>query len=209
MLPSRFVAAVLVLAAACVLLFVDRSAALRLGALRRLQQRLGVYAAAVLLWPLLIWSLLGNAALEAPVTCGVALLVLLYLSFEVTVVSCYAGPLVEYDSVDSVYERGVQVSTVAFAVATLLLSQKDAALAGLVAGPVFVGLLFCTASALPSAVARKRVGASGRWAAFQKVAVSFAAGLLCVAVARCVDELQRTDRLAVPLSEKRTLTEQT
>ena len=155
----------------------------------RLKHRLGIYAAAVILWPALVYALLREDAFRLPVCSIVTVLVMLYLAFEVSVTSCYRGGLADYDNNDSVYDRGVQVSSVAFAVATLLLSQRDSELAKLVATPVFVALLFCTSVAVPSSVARKRIGGSGHWAAMQKASVSFSAGLLCLAVARCIDEI--------------------
>lgn len=170
--------------------------------LRRLNQRLGVYTAAVVLWPALLLGLLGLEAFTSPITATVVVVVLTYLSFEVVALSSYTGALSGYEGTEVVYERGVQVSAVAFAVSTLLLSQKDDGLAALVAGPVLLALLFCTAAAVPSVAARRRVGASGHWNALQKIAVSFAAGLLCVSVARCLDELRNTNRLAVPLSRR-------
>lgn len=160
-----------------------------MGEIKRRRRRLGMYGCAVIIWPLVIMMTVGLSALCMPVTAIVSVLVAVYLSFELSVTSCYNGAFAEYDNSDSVYERSVQVSTVAFAVATLLLSQKRVDLADLVATPVFAALLFCTGAAVPSAASRRRVGASGYWAALQKVAVSFAAGLLCVALARCMDEL--------------------
>lgn len=165
--------------------------------LKRMRQRAIIYAAAVVLWPAVVLALLGWAPFLTPVSATVSALVVLYLSFEVTVFSVYAGPLEAYENYDSVYERGVQVSAVAFAVSTLLLSQRDDGLAKAVALPVFLALLFCTASAVPSAVARRRVGATGHWSALQKVAVSYAAGLLCLSVALCLDLL--TQNAPIPV----------
>jgi hypothetical protein len=79
---------------------------------------------------------------------------------------------------------------VAFAVATALLSQQRSDLAALVAVPVFLALLFCTLAALPSASSRRRVDAAPHWSAVQKAVVSYAAGLLCVSTARCIDALR-------------------
>jgi hypothetical protein len=159
----------------------------------RLRRKLGVNTGAVILWPAAVLALLGEEPFQLPVSVTVCVVVAAYLSFEVTALSAYKGPLCEYENNDAVYERGVQVSTVAFAVATLLLSQRDGDLATLVAMPVFLALLFCTLSAVPSVVARRGVGATGHWSAFQQASVSFAAGLLCLSVARCVDELARRD----------------
>ena len=130
---------------------------------RRLRHRVGVAAGAVVLWPVLLYAILGTEPFTAPISVTVCVVVMLYLSFEVAPLSVYKGPVSEYDNSDAVYERGVQVSTVAFAVATLLLSQKDDGLATLVAAPIFLSLLFCTISAVPSAVAPCRgVGALER-----------------------------------------------
>ncbi len=166
--------------------------------LKRMRQRVAVHAAAVVLWPAVVLALLGWAPFRTSVSATVSALVLLYLSLEVTGFSIYAGPLEAYENCDTVYERSVQVSAVAFAVSTLLLSQRDDGLAKAVALPVFLALLFCTASAVPSAVARRRVGANGHWNALQKVAVSYAAGLLCLSVGLCLDLLTQE---ASPLVE--------
>lgn len=169
--------------------------------LRRFRQRLGIYSAALFIWPALLMGLLGTQPFVTPISATMVMVVLLYLSFEVSALSSYSGALSEYENSDAVYERGVQVSTVAFAVATLLLSQKDEKLASVVAGPVFLSLLCCTAAAVPSAVARKRLHAAAHWNALQKIAVSFAAGLLCISVARCLDELQQSNSLIVAIAE--------
>jgi len=148
-----------------------------------------MYACAVIFWPAIVALVIGLSSLHAPITAGVVVIVALFLSFEVSVTSCYDGSLTEYDSTDSAYERSVQVSTVAFAVATLILSQHNTTLANMVSIPVFASLLFCTIAAVPSAVSRRRIGASGYWVALQKVVVSYSAALLCIALARCLDEI--------------------
>lgn len=161
----------------------------------RLRQRLCIYTGAAILWPAAVLAFLGEEFFQQPVSVTVCLIIVVYQSFEVTTLSTFKGPLCEYENSDAVYERGVQVSTVAFAVATLLLSQKDSDLATTVALPVFLALLFCTLSVVPSVVARRRVGAAGHWSALTKVSVSFAAGLLCLSVARCIDEVARRDNI--------------
>ena len=157
--------------------------------MERMRQRATVYAAAVVLWPAVLLALLGWAPFLAPIPATVSTITLLCLCFEITGYSVYTGPLTAYEGCDAVYERGVQVSAVAFAVSTLLLSQRDDGLAKAIGLPVFLALLFCTLSAVPSSVARRRVGATGHWNALQKVAVSYAAGLLCLSVALCLDLL--------------------
>ena len=109
-----------------------------------------------------------------------------YLCFEVSAFGGHSGPLENYENSDSVYERGVQVSAVAFAVATLLLSQPAKDMAKIVTRPVLLALLFCTIASVPSSIARKQFGASGTWSAIQRAAISYSAGLLCVAIAMCL-----------------------
>lgn len=154
--------------------------------MERMRQRATVYAAAVVLWPAVLLALLGWAPFLAPIPATVSTITLLCLCFEITGYSVYTGPLTAYEGCDAVYERGVQVSAVAFAVASLLLSQRDDDLAKVIGLPVFLALLFCTLSAVPSSLARRRVGATGHWNALQKVAVSYAAALLCLSVALCL-----------------------
>ena len=161
----------------------------------RLQKRQAVYASAVILWPAIVLSVVGPSIWKSPITLTVCWLILLYLSFEISVLSDHKGALSVFENSDAVYERGVQVSTVAFAVGTLLLGQKEPRLTTLVTGPVLLALLFLTAAAVPSAASRRRVDASAQWSALQKVFVSFAAGLLCVSVARCLDDLGDRGRL--------------
>ena len=170
----------------------------------RMRQKLAVSTNAVVLWPAAVLCLLGVEPFLCPVSATICVSVAVCLSLEVTALSAFRGPLYEYENSESVYERGVQVSTVAFAVATMLLSQKNGQLASIVATPVFTALLFCTLSAVPSGTARRRVEAAAHWSAIQKVMVSFAAGLLCLSVARCIDELARHPvRVRVPRSTSR------
>jgi hypothetical protein len=155
----------------------------------RLRQGLGIHASAVVLWPLLL-VLLQVDLLASPVTAAVSAVALVHLSSEASVVSLYKGPLSLYEGADALLERSAQVCTVAFAVATLLFARAKATRPSVkVMLPVFTALLLCTTAAMPSAVARGQPDASGRWASLQRVAVSFSAGLMCVALAGCIDEL--------------------
>lgn len=166
---------------------------------RSLRRRLGVCAAALLLWPALLLATQGRQVLETPISATVCVLVLVYLALDLAPIDEYRGPLEAYEGMDAMNERGVQVSAVAFAVSTLLLSQRHDRLAAIATGPVLMALLLCTLTAVPSAAGRKRAGSYGH--AIQKVCMAFAAGLLCVAVARCLDELYATKALAVSVSD--------
>lgn len=191
-LPSRdFLCAVICIVSCMLVLWIVEAKNSKgdLRDIKRLRRRLAMYMCAVIFWPAVVAMVIGLSSLHAPITAGVVVLVTLFLSFEVSVTSCYDGSFTEYDSTDSAYERSVQVTTVAFAVATLLLSQHSTTLANMVSIPVFASLLFCTGAAVPSAVSRRRIGASGYWVALQKVIVSYAAALLCIALARCLDEI--------------------
>ena len=154
--------------------------------LRKIRHRASVYAVACLLWPGTVITVIGLDSCANPVITIIAIIVLLFLTLEITPLCAYRGSIKEYENIDNIHERVVQVSTVAFAVATLLLSQKEKGLAKSVNFPIFCALLFCTLSAIPSAMARRRPVKFALWNSVQKVTVSYAAGFLCLAVAKCL-----------------------
>jgi hypothetical protein len=115
--------------------------------------------------------------------------VLACLCVDVRSVVGYEGPLREYHQAsESVVERATQISTAAFAAGTLLLSAGGKTVAPAVAPLVFVALLFCVLSSVPSSVARRGIGESALLESTQHSCMSFSAGLLALAIAVCVDE---------------------
>ena len=150
-----------------------------------LRRRARLYTLAVLAWPVLVVGMLGFGVLEQPLTAAVTVLVMWCLALEIGVLrSSYSGPVAHMDGTDANYQRAVQVCSVAFTVSLLLLSQKQEAMRKLIAVPVLSALLLCTASAVPSMSARQQMG--GAVSATLKISVSYAAGLLCVALALSV-----------------------
>lgn len=156
---------------------------------RRVAARLEVYVAGAALWPALVLHLCHSGA--AGSRCSwlylfAGALVLAYLTQEVSALSNYSGPLCEFDHSDLFYQRSTQISTVAFAVGTLLVSQKDEELARRVTPLVFLALALCVFSSVPSASARNRPKANASINALQKLTVSYSAGILCLAVVFCL-----------------------
>jgi len=158
---------------------------LREPALTRAADRLAVNVAACFAWLAVV------ALATAAHRCGLvfqltALAVLGYLAMEARAVSVYVGPLCQYDGSELLSERTNQISTAAFAAGALLISAGSAVL--LVAPLVFMALLLCVLSAVPSAAARKGLGSGATGDAVQRALVSFSAGILALAIAVCVDE---------------------
>lgn len=131
---------------------------------------------AVALWPCLC-LMAGPPVyfLARPLPLAVALTVLVYLANEAQV-----GPT---PSVDSSTRSG-KIATSAFAVATLLLSQKDPELRSRVVSLVLTALLLSVALCLPSEgeLSGSRVGSAALHSA-----TSYSAGLLCMAIAVYLD----------------------
>lgn len=155
---------------------------------RRKADRLAVNAAACFLWPAIALVILatvpGSAGLTTQLT---ALAVLLYLVLDVRVLVNYVGSLNEYQGAETLGERATQISTAAFAAGTLLLSAGGKDVVERVAPFVFLALLLCVVSAVPSGNARRCITRRALWDATQRIAVAFAAGLLALAIAVCVD----------------------
>ena len=156
-------------------------------ATRRLSDSINIYSASVLLWPALILIFVGLEPFVKPLSCIVIFLVLLIFRYEITALSSYCGPVNDIETYDAVFERNIQVCSVAFAVSTLLFSQGNQDLSTKVAPLVLLSLLFCTISIVPSILAKRRLGENGQWNAIFKMFTSFAAGLLCISLATCLD----------------------
>lgn len=127
----------------------------------------------------------------SPIVASSFILVLINLSLELKPPRGYIGPMETLDgSTELLFERGTQITTVAFALGTLLVSQKDSGLAKTVAPLVFLALFF---SVIPSLAvgqtARRHVVTSPSHASSQRLALSLAAGLLCVSLAICIERL--------------------
>lgn len=120
------------------------------------------------------------------------LLVLGYLTLEVGTLRGYTGSLEALEgSPDIFFERSTQIATVAFALGTLLVSQKDTELARRLGPVVFLALLFAVVPSLAvGQTARRRMATNPELGAVQRLAVSFAAGLLCVALALSVEHIR-------------------
>jgi hypothetical protein len=154
---------------------------------KRAAARLQIFAAGALFWPAVVLYLCGRG------TCGVlvflaALVILAYLTQEVHALSSYTGALQAYDSMGAFYQRAAQVSTAAFAMGTILVSQKDEQLAHSATPVVFLALALCVFSSVPSSGTQSRPNASASVLALQKLTVAYSAGILCLAVVFCLKD---------------------
>jgi len=159
---------------------------------QRLCAKTCVFLAGVVLWPALFVLVAGGAGERRPLVLVAFFVVLGYLGLELRPPYGYAGSVEGLDgTAELFFERGTQVTTVAFALGTLLLSQKDAALARLVGPLVFLALFFAVIPSLAvGQTARRHLNTSPALGAVQRLALSFAAGLLCVSLAVCIDHIR-------------------
>jgi hypothetical protein len=153
--------------------------------------RLIVFAATGPLWLALFLFATQRVGVDpsGPVPLIVGLVVLFYITLEVRVISGYTGSYsdLEGDKAEAPAERSVRLATIAFALGTLLVSQKDPELTRRVGALVFVGLLFCVIPSLASGPAAKRKTASDPYfAAVQRACLTLGAGVIAVALAVCV-----------------------
>lgn len=188
--PLQAAAAIACTVAACAVYAILQShfQDLHEAAARRKADRLAVNAAACLLWPAIALVILstvpGSAGVTTQLTC---LVVLLYLVLDVRALANYVGSLTEYQGAETLGERATQISTAAFAAGTLLLSAGGQDVVERVAPFVFLALLLCVVSGVPSGSARRGITRRAIWDSAQRVAMAFAAGLLALAIAVCVD----------------------
>ena len=190
--PRATLALVLGVAAAALFL----SASLRCRAVedprvRRLCAKTSVFLGGLGLWSALFVLLLGGFSASRPFAGVAFLLVLVYLGLELKSPREYTGGLGAAEgSVDLFFERGTQVTTAAFALGTLLMSQRDPELARLVAPLVFLALFFAVLPSLAvGQTARRHAAGAPFLSAAQRLALSFAAGLLCLSLAVCLDHV--------------------
>lgn len=155
---------------------------------RRLRQALTLLVLAVVFWPFLL-TLLEVDLLSSPVTSCAAAVALLHIYFDASVFVFYKGALADYASSEAILERSAQVCTLAFAVATLLFADGNRKLSNRVMLPVFTSLFLATTAAMPSAIVRRQRESSPRWDALRRICISYAAGLMCVALATCIDQV--------------------
>jgi hypothetical protein len=151
-----------------------------------------VFLAGIVLWPALFVLVVGGTQETRPLVLLAFFIVLGYLGLELKAPYGYAGSVEGLDgSAELFFERGTQVTTVAFALGTLLVSQKDAELARTVAPLVFLALFFAIIPSLAvGQTARRHLDTSPALGAVQRLALSFAAGLLCVSMAVCIDHIR-------------------
>ena len=152
--------------------------------------RITVFAATAPLWlSLFIYVLWRVGVVPGPITLVIGLVVLYYITLEVQVLSGYSGPWEELEggSAELPSERSMRLATIAFALGTLLVSQKDAKLAEKVGAVVFVGLLFAVLPSIATGPSAKRKGMMDPYfAAVQRACLTLGAGLIALALALCV-----------------------
>ena len=149
----------------------------------RLRQTLSILMLAVVCWPVLLVQL--GVDLLSPVTSVAAAVALLHLQSDATVYTSYTGPIAEYGSV-AISERSGQVCSISFAVATLLFAGGNRKLQKEVMLPIFTALLLATCA---SASVQRQRDSSPRWDALRRTSISYAAGLMGVALATCIDKV--------------------
>lgn len=160
---------------------------------QRLCAKTCVYLAGLLLWPALFVIILGGVTTDHSSLIIVAFFVVLgYIGMELKAPYGYAGSVEGIDGPpETFFERGTQIITVAFALGTLLVSQKDAVLARKVAPLVFLALFFAVIPSLAvGQTARRHLTSSPTLGAAQRLVLSFAAGLLCLSLAVCIDHIR-------------------
>lgn len=166
---------------------------------KRMGRKTCVFLAGLLLWPALFVVITRSFSTESPAVLMTYLIVLGYIGFELQAPFGYAGALEALDGTpEAFFERGTQVTTVAFALGTLLVSQKDAALARNVAPIVFLALFFAAVPSLAvGQTARRNFTLNPTVGAVQRIMLSFAAGLLCLALASCMDYIRKSGGMEV------------
>lgn len=159
---------------------------------RRLCTKTCVFLAGVLLWPALFVLVGGGLDERRPLVLLAFFVVLGYIGLELRAPYGYTGSVEGIDGSSEIFfERGTQVTTVAFALGTLLVSQKDAELARLVAPLVFLALFFAVIPSLAvGQTARRHFNSNPALGSVQRLTLSFAAGLLCVSLAVCIDHIR-------------------
>ena len=155
---------------------------------KQLRAKAAVFLAGIALWPALFLLVVDESRVGTGVSIAFVV-VMIYLVMEMQPPKNYAGELDGLDGpAEIVLDRGAQVTAGAFALGTLLLSQKDAHLARLVAPLLFLALFLALAPTLAvGQTARRHLTTAPFLSAVQKLSVSFAGGLLCVALAMCLD----------------------
>jgi hypothetical protein len=155
---------------------------------KQLRSKAAVFLAGVALWPALFLLTVDETRIGVGVSIAF-LVVMVYLVMELQPPKNYSGKLDGLDGpAEIVLDRGAQITAGAFALGTLLLSQKDTNLARLVAPLLFLALFLALAPSLAvGQTARRHLTTAPFLSAVQKLSVSFSGGLLCVALAMCLD----------------------
>lgn len=147
----------------------------------RVLARLRVSAVGAALWPAV--ALLVT---DDPLSLAVALFVEMYLCQEVRALSRYRGPADDYDSAHALSGRVALVAQVAFAMGALLMSDRSDPLMAGTRSEVFLALVLCLLSAVPTEAAGAAVGAPPEWLAARHTLLSYALGIMSMAAARAV-----------------------
>jgi hypothetical protein len=155
--------------------------------------RIGLFASAMPLWIVVFYFCTNGFEERRPLVLLAGLVVLVYMCMEVKTLDDFEGSIddIEGGSNESPVERSVRVSVIAFSLGTLLLSQKDSILASNIASLVFLGLFLCIMPSLATgAAAKRRSEVEPYFAAIQRVLMTCGAGIMAVALARCISEVR-------------------
>lgn len=151
-----------------------------------------VFLGGAALWPALCVAAIGDFDSMPTLVLVAFLLVLCYLTLEVGALNDYAGSFDALEgSTELFFERSTQIATIAFALGTLLVSQKDVELARRLGPVVLLSLFFAILPSLAvGQTARRRMSTHPELGAVQRLSVSFAAGLLCMTLAVSVEYIR-------------------
>lgn len=150
----------------------------------RLVDKLFIYLLAMGAWPALYCYVTGDAAYD-PLSLAAFLVVQVYLVAEIRALTPFEGPLEEYEHHDSLVDRTRQITAATFAVGTLLMTQKRDMVVKRASPILFTALLLVAVCTLPSPSVRRDMERRGIFDGVTKISITFAGGLLCVAIAAC------------------------
>lgn len=139
-------------------------------------KRLSIQCAAIPMWIYIAYMLIDDLSMKH---IFVIVLVTLYMIYDIKALPVYEGDIENMEDEDLLLERSTQVSAVAFAVGTLLFSQKKSKKTTPL---VFAALFFCAFSAIPSSTSRKHISRDAILDSIQKSFVTVGAGLLLISL---------------------------
>jgi len=158
--------------------------------IRMVSARVECFAAAMPLWLALFLRMTAEKR-KGPILLCAGLVVLYCMHMEVHGLRGSVGELEDSEGGENELpgERSTRIAAMAFALGTLLISQKNGNLHKEASPLVFLGLFFAIIPSLATGVAaRRRARSDPYFAAVQRILLCMGGGLLCVCLAWCVQE---------------------